>query len=140
MVALGSGLCGHKVSEAQACSLLAAVWEEVKGLPQGDLLPSATVVRGGANLAATGHECRLTNLFDDVGLSARVPVSFVEVGLAQPHAIISMRDYIQTLSDNEKLDVLFMGHSKEDYSLFWKRFKLLQPGHEVFSLSKSEPS
>ena len=103
-------------------------------------LPSAALLTEGSKLAATGHENRLTSLFEGMGLSATIPISFVEVGLSQPHPTISMRGFVHTLSEQGKLDVIFCGHTQEDYSRFWERFQLQQPSHEVFLLSKKQLS
>ena len=136
----GGGLLrlGPKVSEKEACSLLRAMWTEVRGLHGAQSLPSASLLAEGSNLARTGHENRLTSVLERMDLSATVPISYVDVGLKDRHPILSLRSFVETLSEKGKLEVLFCGHSERDYLQFWKRFKQLQPGHPIYELSDAE--
>ena len=124
-----------KVSEADACHLLEAFEKEIGNLPGSESLPSFQVISLGSRLAATGHECRLTDHLEKFGLTAPIPVSYVDVGSRAEHPVLSLRDYVTTLDKCGKLvDILLCNHKPKDYKLFWKKFRTQQPLHPLFSL------
>ncbi|CAE7842228.1 unnamed protein product [Symbiodinium microadriaticum] len=122
-----------QVSEKHACSLMGAIWEEIKDLPGADTLPSTDVIRKAATLSQTGHECRLCDALEEMKLSAAIPISYVDVGTAVQHPIFGIRDFLSSLSERGKSDLLFCGHPETDYEDFWALWRLIQPQHPVFS-------
>lgn len=88
-------------------------------------------------LANTGHENRLTDSLAQYGLSANIPMSYVDVGLRSGHPILSIKDFVQTLNVNDKLDLLLMGHRATTFKEFWTKWKKLQPDHPIFTYHRN---
>ena len=122
-----------QVSEAEACSLVAGFWDEIKDLPGVQNIPSAMFLQAAERLSSTNHESRLGQTMSEFGLSANIRISYVNVNMNLPHPVLSARDFVQGLSHEGRLDVLFCGHDETDYALFWKKFEKNQPKHPVFT-------
>ena len=122
-----------QVSEKHACSLMGAIWEEIRDLPGADTLASADIIQKAATLSETGHESRLGDAFEDMRLSAAIPISNVDVGTGVQHPIFRIRDFLSSLSERGKSNLLFCGHSEADYEDFWEMWRLIQPQHPIFS-------
>ena len=121
-----------KVSEAHACSLMEAVWQEVKELPGAEAMPSIDLIQKAATLSQTGHACRLSNAFEDYKLSADIHISYVDIGTQKQHPVFRIRDFLGAISDAGKSDLLFCGHTESDYMDFWEMWRLLQPQHPIY--------
>ena len=87
-----------EVSENEACSLAAGIWSEVEHLPGVDKIPSAWFLRSVERLNQTGHQSRLGNTLEDFGLAFNVQLSYVDVGVATQHAVLSARDFVKGLN------------------------------------------
>ena len=109
-----------------------AVWQEVKELPGAESMPSIDLIQKAATLSQTGHACRLGNAFENFRLSADIPISYVDIGTQVQHPVFRIRDFLATLSDCGKGDLLFCGHSEADYMDFWEMWRLLQPQHPIY--------
>ena len=70
--------------------------------------------------------------FVDYGLSAGIPISYVDVGLKETHPVLSIQDIVQTLDKNDKLDILLQGNGPVQYEAFWNKWRELQPKHPIF--------
>ena len=121
-----------QVSEKEACSLASAIWQEVKDVPDASSLPSADLIRKATSLAETGHENRLGDVFEECGLSANIPLSYIDVGCKQQHPIFKIRDFLHVLSHAGKTELLFHGHTESNYRDFWELWRLVQPQHPIF--------
>ena len=60
-----------------------------------------------------------------------LPVTEVDIGLEQPFPCILFSDYLRTLAEHKKLDVLTRGVNLES---LWDKLQPLYPGHPVFGL------
>ena len=122
-----------KVSEADACALMSAVWEEFSRLPGSVSLPSSPIIQRAHRLRVTGHENRLSTTLEEAGLAAPVPISYVDVEAKKPHPVLRTRDFVSTLSEQGKLDLLFCGHQPEDFTRFWTNYRQHDSTHPVYS-------
>ncbi len=124
---------GAKVSEKEACTLARAFWEEVEPyLVKDSKLPSGTFFRLASRLARTGHENMLTSHLPQFGLSVDIPITFIDIGLAEKHPVLEVCDYISRIDSLKKMDALLMGNRDEQYQTFWENWKGLQPSHPVY--------
>ena len=120
-----------QVSEAEACSIARAFWEEFS--PHLCHQPaSAHLLAKAAALSKTGHGNRFTKCLPEYGLAADIPLTYVNVGLTGTHPILSVFDTVRCLDECGKLDVLLQGNSSRQFQTFWRRWRLLQPHHPVF--------
>ncbi|CAL1139171.1 unnamed protein product [Cladocopium goreaui] len=122
----------EQVSEAQACSLADAFWEEFGGLEGSHDLPSANFLKTASRLSQTGHAYLLSGHFEDYKLAADIPFNYKDVGLGQPHPVLSILDFVKTLDTNGKLDLLFMGNAPQRYEEFWGKWRARQPHHPIY--------
>ena len=120
------------MSEAQACSLADAFWEEFGGLEGSHDLPSANFLKTASRLSQTGHAYLLSGHFEDYKLAADIPFNYKDVGLGQPHPVLSILDFVKTLDTNGKLDLLFMGNAPQRYEEFWGKWRARQPHHPIY--------
>ena len=121
-----------KVSERQACELAHAFCKELRD--GSETLESSNFLDKLARLHETGHEHRVPALLEQFGLQARVPVTWVDVGLPCKHPVLRLQDLLRGLSEVDKVAEHFLhGHAFEDYELFWSRYKVHRPCHPVFS-------
>ena len=121
-----------QVSEAEACSLVAGIWDEIKDLRGVENIPSAKFLQPAERLRSTHHESRLGQTMSEFGLSANIRISYVNVNMERSHPVLSVRDFVQGLSDEGHLNTLFCGHDETDYALFWRKFEKNQPKHPIF--------
>ena len=133
-----TGVQRSQVSEKEACSLGRAFWEELEHLDGAERLASAGFLKLLTRLSTTKHENLLTQNLAKFGLSAGVPVSFKDVGLCDPHPILSVKDMVQTLDRRGKLDILLMNNRAPEFIAFWKCWAKLQPRHPVFHGDRSK--
>lgn len=126
----------NRVSEKQACSLAKAFWEEISPFLNSQP-PSSHFLAMATRLANTGHENRLTENLVSYGLHADIPVSFVDVGLAEGHPVLSIPDFIRTLDTNRKIEMLLMGYRGQQFADFWGKWKKICPDHPIFTLHNS---
>ena len=121
-----------KVSEKEACAIGSAFWLEFSGLEGASSTPSAAFLQEASRLCRTRHENSLTNVFTDFGLQAPVPISYKAIGLDYLQPVLSVKDFITCLSNEGKLDILFMGHGPAEYEQFWLRYQKLNPNHPIY--------
>ena len=126
-----------QVSEKEACALANAFWEEVHELAGARNIHSAGFLEVCSRLATTRHENNLSANLEKHGLSAAIPIQHVDVGLKIPHPILAVSDFIGTLNKRSKMDILLNGNRAEQFRAFWKRWKYLQPDHDIY---RSNPS
>ena len=51
----------------------------------------------------------------DYKLSANIPFTHKDVGLALPHPVLAIADFIKCLDSNDKLKLLFMGNTPKQF-------------------------
>ena len=123
----------NKVSEREACAMVHGIWQEIQHLPGVQNISSARFLQAADRLAQTSHENRLGTAMEDFGLSANIPVSYVDVTMTQPHPVLGVRSFVESLSSEKQIDRLFCGHDETDFADFWRRFQTVQPQHPVFT-------
>ena len=82
----------------------------------------------------TRHENCTSQLLKEAGLSAPIPVNYVDVGTGVPHEVFRVESYLRLFSLHNKIP-LFTGHV-HDLSLvdlFWQRYKCIDPLHPTFT-------
>ena len=95
--------------------------------------PSAHFLGVASRLSKTGHGYLLSSHFDKYKLSAGIPLSYKDVGLSEPHPVLAVHDFVQSMSKNEKLEHLFMGNGPKQYLDFWEKWRKQQPKHPVYA-------
>lgn len=95
--------------------------------------PSASFLRHAARLAETGHENRLTETLRPYGLLANIPLTYVDVGLKDPHPVQTVVDFVKTLDAHGKMDMILMGHRADSFKAFWDDWRKLHPSYPIFS-------
>ncbi|CAE6967890.1 unnamed protein product, partial [Symbiodinium sp. KB8] len=130
--AIGNRYFDSFVSEKEACAIGSAFWLEFSGLEGASSTPSAAFLQEASRLCRTRHENSLTNVFTDFGLQAPVPISYKAIGLDYLQPVLSVKDFITCLSNEGKLDILFMGHGPAEYEQFWLRYQKLNPNHPIY--------
>ena len=121
------------MSEAEACSIARAFWDEFSPHLSANP-PSSTLVQLAARLSRTGHENRFANSLSDFGLAADIPLTYVDCGLKETHPVLSIKDVLRCLNASGKMDILLQGNLSSQFSEFWKKWKLLQPEHPVYTV------
>lgn len=122
----------REVSEVQACLIAKAIAEELPA--DRPNLESQCLIDGMTRLSTTGHEPRLFRLFQQSGLVADIPDTYVELSPGFHHPTVSFRDTVQCLSDCGKMDLLLGNYTQESFLSFWDRFGMLEPAHPVFTV------
>ena len=123
----------HQVSEAEACALARAFWEEFSHLvPPKAAPPSSQFLRMATRLSKTRHECRFVHNFADYGLAADIPLSFYDVGLKGKHPALALSDIVKCFDQKNKREVLTQGHGEREFKQFWETWRLVQPKHPIF--------
>ena len=119
----------NKVSETHACKIAASMQRELEdgGFQSADFIGKL------ANLHSTGHENRLPKVLKEFGLQADVPVTFADIGLKHPHPTLKLRDIISTLDKNDKIQHLLVGNGPAQLEAFWRMYKQINGGHEVYT-------
>lgn len=125
------------MSETEVCSIAEAFWTEFGGLDGAQQVPSASFLQMASKLSSTGHGYLLSSKFDDYKLSANIPLSHKDVGLKVPHPVLAIGDFIKCLDANNKLDLLFMGNTTNQYKDFWKKWEKHQGLHPIYSFHSS---
>ena len=127
-----------KVTEKEACSLVRAFWEEFSPyLPKDTKVPSGAFCRLATRLSETGHENLLVSNFPKFDFSTNIPLTYVDVGLREPHPALAVSDFIAALDSMKKIDTLLVGNRGKQFKQFWEEWRLLQPSHPVFSIHGS---
>ena len=127
-----------KVTEKEACSLVRAFWEEFSPyLPKDTKVPSGAFCRLATRLSETGHENLLVSNFPKFDLSTNIPLTYVDVGLREPHPALAVSDFIAALDSMKKIDTLLVGNRGKQFKQFWEEWRLLQPSHPLFSIHGS---
>ena len=127
-----------KVYEADACAIAAGFWTEMKTLTDSMDSPSSSFLVEAARLKDTKHGHKLNQLFKKYGLTIDMPMERVDLGLSTGHPVLQPRAFITMLSQENKLDLLFCGHTEDDYFSFRQQSRLLQGDHPVFQVHRSE--
>ncbi len=75
----------------------------------------------------------------DYKLSANIPLTHKDVGLALPHPVLAIADFIKCLDSNDKLNLLFMGNTPKQFILkmFWLIWKERQSLHPIYAVHNS---
>ena len=129
---------GSKVSEQEACGIADAIWSEFSDLDGASSVQSSDFIQQMARFHKTGHDNKFTDACEAYGLKAPCPVTFINVGLKEAHPVLGVTNFIQCLSDNRKLELLYTGHSPEDFKRFWEQWKQLYPQHEIYTAKANE--
>ena len=69
----------------------------------------------------------------EFGLEADIPISYRNIGLKKPHPVLRLKDLVATLNKAGKLHHLFAGNNGKSLENFWAQYRLLHPGHDVFT-------
>ena len=134
----GNRFRARQVSEKEACSLARAFWEEVAHLDGVEGLASAGFLKLLTRLSTTKHENLLTQNLGKFGLSANIPLTFKDVGLRDPHPVLSIKDMVETLDRRGKLDIMLMNNRAPEFTAFWESWEKLQPRHPVFQADRAK--
>ena len=118
--------------------MAAGFWEEMGALRGGMDAPSSCFLQEATRLKETKHENSLNQLFKKYKLTIDMPVRFLDLGIDREHPALKPRDFLTMLSEENKLDLLFSGHSGRDYLEFWEQWRLVQEDHPVFKIHKKE--
>ena len=121
----------YQVTEADVCSIAESIYSELGEAKLGRRLKSDSFLQEVSKLSTTGHAARLYQKLEDYNLTARIPITLVDVkGLPHKHPVLSFRDTCNCLSDNGKSHLLL----PNDIPLenFWDRYRELEPTHPVF--------
>ena len=121
----------YQVTEADVCSIAESIYSELGEAKLGRRLKSDSFLQEVSKLSTTGHAARLYQKLEDYNLTARIPITLVDVkGLPHKHPVLSFRDTCNCLSDNGKSHLLL----PNDIPLenFWDRYRELDPTHPVF--------
>ena len=129
-----------KVSDAEACSIGAAIWEELEAAADEIHVPSGAFLRDVARLKRTKHENSLNSLFEKYDLTLKIPMSFVNVGLSSNHPTFRPADMVSSLEANKKLHLLLQSHPGQDFEDFWAMYRLGHADHPVFAVHRSRLS
>lgn len=121
----------------EACSIAQAFLDEfAECIPSTGAPPSTQFLRMASRLSKTGHQNRFVDGFADYGLSADIPLDFLDLGLKQRHPCISILNFVHCLDKNGKLDILFQGNRENQFKSFWDKWRRLQPHHPIFTVHK----
>ena len=101
-------------------------------------IPSAKFLMLLARLSKTHHESLLSKELPKFGLSADIPMSYIDTGLKAPHPVLSISSFVATLSSKDKMDILLMKNRATEYKSFWDKWKCVQPQHPVFAKTDAE--
>jgi len=129
-----------KVTQTKACAISKAVWDKFSALLASETKrASATFLSLAARFSRTWHEERFSDSLAKFGLTANIPMSFVDAGLKEPHRILSIKDFVKNLDLNQKLDkfcckVMHCQHSK----ISGPNFETFQPQHSIYSTHKGQ--
>lgn len=85
-----------------------------------------------ARLSKTGHQNRFANSLSDYGLSAQIPLTYVDVGLTETHPTLAIQDTVSYYDMSAKLDILLQGNGEAQFQNFWSKWRLLHPRHPIF--------
>ena len=131
---MGSPKPTSQVTASHARGIAAGFWNELVGYSESTNIPSREFLKEVARLKETKHEHKLHDLLTRFNLTAKIPMTLVNLGtrLAGDHPVLKPRDFISTLSEEGKLNLLFCGHTGVDYADFWELWRLLEPDHPVF--------
>ena len=101
-------------------------------------IPSREFLKETARLKETKHEHKLYDVFEKYNLIAKIPMSFVDLGTkaTKDHPVLMPKDFVSFLSEQNKLDLLFCGHTGVDYMDFWAHYRLVEADHPVFRFHK----
>ena len=135
---IGSPKLISQVTASHACGIAAGFWSEIVSFSESTNIPSREFLKEVVCLKETKHEHKLHDLLTRFNLTAKIPISVVNLGtkLTEAHPVLKPRDFISTLSGEDKLNLLFCGHTGVDYADFWGLWRLLEPDHPVFSAHK----
>ena len=86
-----------------------------------------------SRLSRTGHGYLLASHFEDYKLAENIPMSYMDVGLSEPHPVLSVQDFVKTLDSTGKLDLLFMGNGPQRFEEFWQKWKKRQPYQPIYT-------
>ena len=83
---------------------------------------------------------RLTDSLDKYGLTAEIPITFIDVGLADTHPVMKLEDTVQSLATKDKLHLLYTGHKGNFNSAFLEQVQAgtaQPPSFHAWSMSRS---
>ena len=90
-----------------------------------------------SKLSRSGHGYLLSSRFGDYKLSANIPFTHKDVGLALPHPVLAIADFIKCLDSNDKLKLLFTGNTPKQFEDFWLIWKKRQSLHPIYAVHGS---
>ena len=86
----------------------------------------------------TRHENQTTKAYEDVGLAAPVPFSYVDLDKFPHHPWVRPSDFLRVFVQQNKLGLLTGGSSFDILAEFWQRYYYVQPSHAVYKLLDTE--
>ena len=126
-----------QVSDRLVCDIAYGFWEELSagssGHKQGATFESADLVKKMHRKRSTKHENTTIKLFQEAGLSCKIPMDYVDLGQGYQHEMFRIVSYMNLFSLHNKLSFL-LGHVNhlELTKKFWHRFKGIYPSHPIF--------
>ena len=128
------------MSHELATELAQAVISEVEGAPgdeAADMLESSNLLRQMSRGFSTGHAAKVARkaVESTPEVHASLPITLVDVGLEAGHPCIMFSDFLATLADMDKMEILTAG---ADLRSFWEKMQPLKPHHPVYKLSAED--
>ena len=123
------------MSEREACTLASAFWQEVQHLNGAEKIQSAGFFQVAERLSRTQHECELSSHFPQMGLSAGIEMSYMDVGLNAPHPVLDIANVFKVLDRTGNLDLFLMGNRSREFRQFWNKWRNIEPNHPLFKES-----
>ena len=123
-----------EASDKRVCDLGHAFYQELKDIHGHNRAQSSRLLKQVSRRHVTGHQNRLESVFEDFGIQAPIPVSYVQVeGLRYKHPVLRPKDLLETMAKFGKLSTCFLhGHTGDDYLDFWNRFRQFEPNNLTF--------
>ena len=87
-------------------------------------------------LSKTGHTNRFADSLSEYGLSAKIPLTYVEVGLKEKHPTLSIQDTVSCYDASSKMDILLQGNGEAQFREFWDQWKQLHPHHPIYEVHR----
>ena len=86
----------------------------------------------------TRHENQTSKAYQDEGLAAPIPFSYVDLEGFPQHPWLRPSDFLRVFVKENKLGLLTGGNSFDVLEEFWRRYSSVEPSHAVFKLLDAE--
>ena len=123
---------GPKVPHRITFMLASAFLDEHEEAAGSKQLKSHHLLSNMRRLGNTGKETDPA-LLETCGLQARCKLSFVDIGLKEKHPILSIKDFLQMLAGEDRLDLLSGGGDiHQACATFWEKYHGSNSTHPVY--------